>query len=82
MVPRAALNAWAQRAPWPNDVDVEQDLILSRAIIDPVDVERNLEPKLSHAGSRRDLDRLLRELPPGSTRELGVAAVRDRIAGC
>lgn len=34
MLPRAALNAWAQQVPWPNDVDVEQDLILSRAIVD------------------------------------------------
>ena len=34
MLPQAALNAWAQHAPWPNDLDVEQDLILSRAIID------------------------------------------------
>ena len=34
MVPRAALDAWAQHAPWPSDVDVEQDLILSRAIVD------------------------------------------------
>lgn len=34
MVPQAALNAWAQRAPWPDDLDVEQDLILSRAIVE------------------------------------------------
>ena len=33
MVPQAALNAWAQHAPWPNDLDIEQDLILSRAIV-------------------------------------------------
>lgn len=34
MLPQAALNAWAQRAPWPNDLDIEQDLILSRVMID------------------------------------------------
>ncbi len=34
MLPQAALNAWAQHAPWSNDLDIEQDLILSRAIID------------------------------------------------
>ena len=47
--------------------------------IDPVDFERNLEAKLSHAGFRRDLDQLLRELPPGYTPEAGAAAVRDQI---
>lgn len=34
MLPQAALNAWTQLAPWPNDVDIEQDLIMSRAMID------------------------------------------------
>jgi predicted nucleotidyltransferase component of viral defense system len=34
MLPQAALNAWAQQAPWAGDLDVEQDLILSRAIVD------------------------------------------------
>ena len=34
MVPQAALNAWAQQAPWPNDLDIEQDLILSRSIVE------------------------------------------------
>lgn len=34
MIPQAALDAWAQHAPWPDPVDVEQDLILSRLIVD------------------------------------------------
>ena len=34
MVPRAALNAWAQHAPWQDELDIEQDLILSRSIIE------------------------------------------------
>lgn len=34
MIPQAALNAWSQHAPWPSPVDVEQDLVLSRLIID------------------------------------------------
>ena len=47
--------------------------------IDPVDFERNLSAKLSHTGFRKDLDQLLRELPPGYTPEAGAAAVRDRL---
>lgn len=34
MIPQAALNAWSQHAPWPSPVDVEQDLVLSRLIVD------------------------------------------------
>jgi len=34
MIPQAALDAWAQHAPWPDPADIEQDLILSRLIVD------------------------------------------------
>jgi hypothetical protein len=34
MIPQAALDAWRQKAPWPNEIDIEQDLILTRLIID------------------------------------------------
>lgn len=34
MIPQAALNAWSQQAPWPSPLDVEQDLVLSRLIVD------------------------------------------------
>lgn len=34
MVPGAALDAWRLEAPWPSEVDIEQDLILSRLIVD------------------------------------------------
>ena len=34
MVPAVSLDAWRQQAPWPNEIDVEQDLILTRLIVD------------------------------------------------
>ncbi|MBI5510427.1 MAG: nucleotidyl transferase AbiEii/AbiGii toxin family protein [Deltaproteobacteria bacterium] len=34
MIPRAHITAWRARAPWPLDTQVEQDLVLSRALID------------------------------------------------
>jgi len=37
MIPRVALDAWAQQVPWPDQLDVEQDLILARAIVDIAD---------------------------------------------
>jgi len=34
MIPTAHLDAWRQQAPWPNEVDIEQDLVLSRLIVE------------------------------------------------
>ncbi|MBI5488028.1 MAG: nucleotidyl transferase AbiEii/AbiGii toxin family protein [Deltaproteobacteria bacterium] len=33
MIPRANVTAWRARAPWPADEQVEQDLVLSRALV-------------------------------------------------
>lgn len=33
MIPRAHITAWRARAPWPSNEQVEQDLVLSRALI-------------------------------------------------
>lgn len=34
MVPRASLIAWSARAPWPSEEQVEQDLIISRLLVE------------------------------------------------
>lgn len=34
MIPRANITAWRARAPWPTDAQVEQDLVLSRALVE------------------------------------------------
>jgi len=34
LIPRAHITAWRSRAPWPSDAQVEQDLILSRALVE------------------------------------------------
>lgn len=34
MVPAAHIDAWRAHAPWPSEVDIEQDLVLSRLIVD------------------------------------------------
>ena len=33
MIPRAHITAWRTRAPWPSNEQVEQDLVLSRALV-------------------------------------------------
>lgn len=34
MIPRAHIQAWRSNAPWPDERQVEQDLIISRALCD------------------------------------------------
>ena len=34
MIERDFIVAWRQQAPWPTDAQVEQDLVLSRALIE------------------------------------------------
>ena len=34
MIPRANINAWRKMAPWPGSAQVEQDLLLSRALVE------------------------------------------------
>lgn len=34
MIPRAHIMAWRSHAPWPTDAQVEQDLVLSRALVE------------------------------------------------
>jgi len=33
MIPKAYIDAWRQTAPWPQDAQVEQDLVISRALV-------------------------------------------------
>ena len=33
MIPQAYITDWRRRAPWSNDAQVEQDLVLSRALV-------------------------------------------------
>jgi len=34
VIPRAAITAWRGTVPWPEDAQVEQDLVLSRALVE------------------------------------------------
>lgn len=34
MIPRAHVTAWRAHAPWPSDAQIEQDLVLSRALVE------------------------------------------------
>jgi hypothetical protein len=65
VIPRAHITAWRATAPWATDAQVEQDLVLSRAL-----VEICADPLLAGAGVRfscdfcgRGIVRLAGELP-------------------
>ena len=34
MIPESSIIQWREVAPWPNDAQVEQDLIISRALVE------------------------------------------------
>ena len=34
MIPRANITAWRSKAPWSTDAQVEQDLVICRAVVD------------------------------------------------
>ena len=34
MIPRASITAWRKAAPWGDNTQVEQDLVLSRALVE------------------------------------------------
>ncbi len=42
MIPRAAIQAWATVKPWPSLVQVEQDLVLARLIVEIAEHSRNI----------------------------------------
>ncbi len=49
MIPQASITAWRSQAPWPTDVQVEQDLVLSRMMIEIAN-DAVLGPELAMRG--------------------------------
>ncbi len=49
MIPRAYVTAWRKHAPWPDDALVEQDLVLSRALVEMYS-EKTIAEQLAFRG--------------------------------
>jgi hypothetical protein len=78
VIDRPALIAWRSKAPWPDRVQIEQDLLLSRLMIEIARDEvlgpelamrggtlrDNLTAKLANVSFRRDLEALVTNIPP------------------
>ncbi len=89
MIPRAHITAWRTRAPWPSNEQVEQDLVLSRALVaiflHPVVAEcavfrggTALHKLFLEAPGRYSEDIDLVQLNPGPIGEL-VDAIREAL---
>jgi hypothetical protein len=62
VIPRAHVTAWRARAPWSSDAQVEQDLVLSRAIVE-LFADETLATEVAFRGGTA-LHKLLLD-PPG-----------------
>lgn len=51
MIPRAHVTAWRSHAPWPDDAQVEQDLVLSRALVELYGQQVTAESMLFRGGT-------------------------------
>lgn len=51
MIPRANITAWRTTAPWPDDAQVEQDLVLSRALVEMFSQETVAEQIVFRGGT-------------------------------
>jgi predicted nucleotidyltransferase component of viral defense system len=91
VIPRAHITAWRKRAPWPDDDLVEQDLVLSRALVEmfshPVAAAAlafrggtALHKLIFEAPLRYSEDIDLVQLPAGPIREV-MQAIHDRLDG-
>ena len=78
MIPRAAITAWRGTAPWPDDAQVEQDPVLSRALVELFGRPAVAEQVAFRGGTalqQRVWD-ALRQVPPGAT--VGYAELAAR----
>lgn len=74
MIPRAFITAWRAKAPWSTDAQVEQDLVVCRALVELfshelLDVPPLLAPGVSFDVARaheRVLEAFISKLPRGS----------------
>jgi len=79
MIPRASVRAWQEVAPWPTDAQVEQDLVLSRAL-----VEMFREPALRERVPFRGgtaLHKLLFDPPGRYAEDIDLVATEEEPSG-
>ena len=79
MIPRANVTAWRAVAPWPTDAQVEQDLVLSRALVEMFN-EPRLQERVAFRGGTA-LHKLLFDPPGRYSEDIDLVATTAGAAG-
>lgn len=79
MIPRAHITAWRSHAPWPTDAQVEQDLILSRALME-IFSEPFLREKLAFRGGTA-LQKLFLKIPVRYSEDIDLVQIQSEPIG-
>lgn len=76
MIPRAFIQAWSVKAPWPDSRQVEQDLIICRALCDLFNAHE-LKRKIAFRGGTA-IHKLLCEQPLRYSEDIDLVQTRAR----
>lgn len=79
MIPQAYITAWRASAPWADDAQVEQDLVLSRALVE-LFAGRNLQCTLALRGGTA-LNKLFLESPARYSEDIDLVQVQAGAIG-
>ena len=74
MIPNAYIQEWSQKAPWPQSSQIEQDLIICRAICDLFGA-KSLEGKLAFRGGTA-INKLLFEKPLRYSEDIDLVQIK------
>jgi len=73
MIPQAEVTTWREKAPWPTDAQVEQDLVLSRALVE-IFSEKTVREHLAFRGGTA-LNKLVLKAPARYSEDIDLVQV-------
>jgi predicted nucleotidyltransferase component of viral defense system len=79
LIPRANITAWRAQAPWPSDAQVEQDLVLSRALVQ-IFADASLAQTLAFRGGTA-LHKLVLPTPGRYSEDIDLVQMRPEPIG-
>jgi predicted nucleotidyltransferase component of viral defense system len=79
MIPRAHVTAWRSSAPWPTDAQIEQDLVLSRALVEMFSLQAVAESVAFRGGSA--LHKLFLKLPGRYSEDIDLVQMHQGAIG-
>ncbi len=79
MIPQAIINEWREKAPWVTDAQIEQDLILSRALVE-IFSEEYLRSQLAFRGGTA-LNKLILKNPARYSEDIDLVQIEASAMG-